>query len=140
MTYAALTPVPENKKVMRILDTGTGIGQYATSIKRRFPDAEVWGIDIGAPMLRYAHMRAVDMGVPVNFRQALSEKTGFPDNHFDLVISHLLHHEVTIDLARALVRGALLGQEFHPELLHRIISQVLTRELTHVFAIRGGTN
>ncbi len=124
MTYAALTPLPENKKVKRILDTGTGIGQYATSIKRQFPDAEVWGIDVGGPMLRYAHMRAVDMGVAVNFRQVLAEDTGFPDNHFDLVISHLMHHEVTADALRAIFKE----------------NQRILRPGGHYFAIDSYTN
>ena len=63
-------------------------------MKKRFPDAEVWGLDIGAPMVRYAHMRAVDLGADVNFRHALAEETGFPDGYFDIVTSYLLHHEV----------------------------------------------
>jgi SAM-dependent methyltransferase len=104
--YAALTPIPEDRKVRRILDLGTGIGQYATSIKRRFPDAEVWGIDVGGPMLRYGHMRAVDMGVAVNFSQRLAEDTKFPDDHFDMVISHLLHHELTGDATKAVYQEA----------------------------------
>ncbi|MEO7774146.1 MAG: class I SAM-dependent methyltransferase [Steroidobacteraceae bacterium] len=106
MNFAALTPIPEDGKVRRILDLGTGIGQYATSIKRRFPNAEVWGIDVSAPMLRYGHMRAVDMGVAVNFSQRLAEDTKFPDGHFDMVISHLLHHELTGDATNAVYKEA----------------------------------
>jgi ubiquinone/menaquinone biosynthesis C-methylase UbiE len=95
MRMADAAIAPEDGRVRRILDTGTSIGQFATSMKRRYPDAEVWGIDVGGPMVRYAHMKAVDMGVDVNFAQRLSEDSGFSDNYFDIVTSNLLFHEVT---------------------------------------------
>ena len=104
MRMAAAAVAPEDGKVRRILDQGTSIGQFATSMKRRFPDAEVWGIDVGGPMVRYAHMKAVDMGVQVHFAQRLCEETGFPDNHFDIVTSNLLFHEVTKAAAGDIIR------------------------------------
>jgi len=98
--HAASVPVPKDGKVRRILDLGCSSGQLAMALKRRFPDAEVWGVDVGGPMVRYAHMRAVDQDVDVNFRQALAEDTKFPAGHFDLVTSYLLHHEVTADVSK----------------------------------------
>jgi ubiquinone/menaquinone biosynthesis C-methylase UbiE len=92
---AAATPVPDDGKVRRILDIGCSAGQMAITLKERFPDAEVWGLDIGGPMVRYAHMRAVDLGVDVNFAQRLAEDTKFPDNHFDIVTAFILFHEVS---------------------------------------------
>eukprot|EP01012_Entosiphon_sulcatum_P066486 TRINITY_DN95754_c0_g1_i1.p2 TRINITY_DN95754_c0_g1~~TRINITY_DN95754_c0_g1_i1.p2 ORF type:complete len:407 (+),score=75.91 TRINITY_DN95754_c0_g1_i1:437-1657(+) len=85
---------PEDGRVMRILDIACGTGQSTTPMKMRFPDAEVWGVEVGAPMIRYAHYRACKMGLQVNFRQALVEDCGFPDNHFDMVVEHLMFHEV----------------------------------------------
>ncbi len=118
MRMAAAAAVPADGKVRRILDTGTSIGQFATSMKRRYPDAEVWGIDVGGPMVRYAHMKAVDMGVEVNFAQRLSEDSGFPDNHFDIVTSNLLFHEVTeqasTDIIRETYRVLRPGGVFSP--------------------------
>ena len=73
-------------------------------MKRRFPDAEVWGIDVGGPMVRYAHMKAADMGVAVNFAQRLAEDTKFPANHFDLVVSNLLFHEVSEQGAKNIIK------------------------------------
>ena len=73
-------------------------------MKRRFPDAEVWGIDIGAPMVRYAHMKALDMGQEVNFAQRLAEDTGFPDGHFDIVTSNLLFHEVNTQASKDIIK------------------------------------
>ena len=92
---ARAIPLPEDGKVKRILDMGCSCGQQVVALKQRYPDAEVWGVDVGGPMVRFAHMRAVDMGVDVNFRHALAEDTGFPDGYFDIVTSYILHHEVT---------------------------------------------
>ena len=97
---AAAVPVPSDGKVRRILDNGTGPGQFATSLKRRFPDAEVWGIDVSGPMVRYAHHRANQMGVNVNFANRLAEDNGFPDNYFDIVVSTSFHHELTAEASK----------------------------------------
>jgi len=103
---AARLPLPQDGKVRRILDMGCGIGQLTVALKERFPDAEVWGIDVGAPMIRYGHMRASDLGVAANFAQRLAENTGFPDNHFDLVTSYLLHHEVPGEVTLKIIEEA----------------------------------
>ena len=103
MKMASAVPVPKDGKVLRILDQGCSCGQLTVALKQRFPDAEVWGIDIGAPMVRYSHMRAVDMGVDVNFRHALAEDSKFPDGHFDIVTSYILHHEVTLEASQKIV-------------------------------------
>ena len=97
-------PLPADGKVKRILDAGCSCGQQVIALKQRYPDAEVWGVDIGAPMVRYAHMRAVDMGVDVNFRHALAEDTGFPDGYFDIVTSYILHHEVPEDATYKIIQ------------------------------------
>jgi len=115
---AAAVPLPKDGKVRRILDAGCSCGQQVVALKRRFPDAEVWGVDIGAPMVRYSHMRAVDQGVDVNFRHALAEKTGFPDGYFDIVTSYILHHEVTeqatYDIIRETYRVLRPGGTYFP--------------------------
>ena len=106
INYANQVPEPADGKVLRILDMGCSIGQYSVALKERFPDAEVWGIDVGGPMVRYAHMRAADIGVDVNFAQRLAEDTKFPDGHFDIVTSYILHHEVTEEASKAILKEA----------------------------------
>jgi ubiquinone/menaquinone biosynthesis C-methylase UbiE len=103
---AARMPIPKDGKVRRILDVGCGIGQLAMALKERFPDAEVWGIDVGGPMVRYAHLRAVERGLDVNFAQRLGEETGFPDGYFDIVTSYIMHHEVNPSGTAAMVKEA----------------------------------
>jgi ubiquinone/menaquinone biosynthesis C-methylase UbiE len=92
---AAETPIPADGKVRRILDVGCGDGRLTLALQQRFPDAEVWGIDVGGPMVRFSHMRANEFGNKANYAQRLAENTGFPDGHFDIVTSFLLFHEVS---------------------------------------------
>ena len=101
--YAAGCPMPADGRVKRVLDLGTGIGQLAVAMKERFPSAEVHGLDIAAPMLRYAHMRAIDLDREILFTQRLAEDTRYPDNHFDIVISYILFHEVTAEASRKII-------------------------------------
>ena len=103
---AARLPLPEDGKVKRILDMGCGIGQMTVALKERFPDAEVWGIDVGAPMVRYGHLRANKLGVGANFAQRLAEDTKFPDNYFDIVTSYIMHHELPADITRKVIAEA----------------------------------
>ena len=104
--FAASVATPPDGKVLRILDLGCGPGQLTVALKERFPDAEVWGIDVSAPMVRYAHMRSADLGFETHFAQALAEDTKFPDNHFDIVTSYILFHEVTAEATQQIVKEA----------------------------------
>ena len=97
---------PEDGRVKRILDMGCGIGQLTVALKEQYPDAEVWGVEVGAPMIRYGHMRAVDEGIDVNFTQRLAENTRFPENHFDIVTSYIMHHEMPAQSSRDVMAEA----------------------------------
>ena len=101
--YAMSYQKPADGEVRRYLDLGCGTGQSTTPIKMRFPDAEVWGIEVGGPLVRYAHYRARKMGLDVNFRHGLAEDTKFPDNHFDMVSSSIMFHEVSRAAAAKIV-------------------------------------
>lgn len=95
--------VPSDGIVHRVLDTGCSIGQATTALKQRFANTEVWGLDVALPLVRYAHKRAIDMGIDVHFMQGLAEATGFPDGHFDAVLAHILFHEVPEPLFDAII-------------------------------------
>ena len=99
-------PLPRDGKVKRILDLGCGIGRLTVALKERFPEAEVWGIDVGGPLVRYAHMRARDLGIDVNFAQRLAEDTKFPDDHFDMVVSTIINHEITSENNKKVIAEA----------------------------------
>jgi ubiquinone/menaquinone biosynthesis C-methylase UbiE len=99
-------PLPEDGKVKRILIMGCGPGQMTVALKERFPDAEVWGIDVGGPLVRYGHMRARDLGVDINFAQRLAEDTKFEDGYFDIVTSYIINHELPQEANKAVIAEA----------------------------------
>ena len=80
-------------KPMRILEMGCTIGQSTVAWKEAFPDAEVYGIDVAGPSLRYAHARAEALGRGIAYSQQDATKTNFPDGFFDIVASHAMIHE-----------------------------------------------
>jgi ubiquinone/menaquinone biosynthesis C-methylase UbiE len=82
-----------NFKPKRILEIGCSMGSSTVSLKDGFPDAEVYGIDVSAPMVRYAHARAESLGRAIHFKQMDGAHTKFPDGYFDLVLSILVNHE-----------------------------------------------
>ena len=95
--------LPTDGQVERILDIGCSIGQATTVLKDLHPDAKVWGLDVGLPLIRYAHMRAVQRDKDVHFKQGLAEETGFADAHFDMVLSYILFHEVPVKKMKEII-------------------------------------
>jgi SAM-dependent methyltransferase len=93
-------------KPRRILDVGCGPGFTTLPWKEHFPDAEVHGIDLGAPQIRYAHARAEALGVEAHFSQQNGAQTDFPDGHFDLITSMLVTHECPAPVIRGLFKEA----------------------------------
>ena len=79
----------------RILDMGCTVCHSTVPYKEHFPEAEVMGIDVGGPCVRYAHARAKALGYDISFLQRNAEDTGFEAESFDLVVSHILLHETS---------------------------------------------
>ncbi len=107
--HARLTrfvPTPADGRVLRILDMACSVGQSTTAFRRRFPEAEVWGVDYSAPMLKVAHRRAAMLGDEVTFKQALIEHTGFADEYFDLTFAFIVFHELPLRVIEETVREA----------------------------------
>ena len=88
----------------RILDMGCTVGHSTLPYKEAFPDAEVIGIDVAGPQIRYAHARAAGLGQQVGFLQRNAESTGFEDGSFDLIVSHILLHETSGKAMPAIIR------------------------------------
>jgi SAM-dependent methyltransferase len=78
----------------RILDMGCSVGHSTLPYRAAYPEADIWGIDLGAGLLRYAITRSRVLQQPVNFAQHNAEQTDFAANSFDLVVSHILLHEL----------------------------------------------
>ena len=91
---AQKTTVPADAHVQRVLDLACSIGQATVALKQRFPQAEVSGLDVALPLLRYGHLRAAERGIDVDFVLGLAESMPFPDGHFDVVMAYILFHEI----------------------------------------------
>jgi SAM-dependent methyltransferase len=90
----------------RILDLGCGPGLETPALCEAFPDAEVHGVDLSAPFVRFAHAWAEDRGHVIHYRQSDAQRTGYPDGHFDLIVSHILFHETWHDVLPVIFREA----------------------------------
>ncbi len=89
-----------------MLDMGCGVGVHTIAYKQAFPKAEVWGVDLSAPFLQFAHAWAEDKGLAINYRQANANATGFADGQFDLIMSHIMFHETWHDILPGIMAEA----------------------------------
>lgn len=78
-----------------ILDMGCGTGEQTVAFKKRFADADVYGIDCSAPFVRFAHATAEGQDLALHVRQMDAQRTGFEDASFDLIVSIILFHETS---------------------------------------------
>lgn len=70
----------------RALDIGTGTGSAAFVIARRFPSAEVVGVDLAGEMIGEAKRKTpLELADRVRFEQMDAERLPYPDGSFDLV-------------------------------------------------------
>jgi len=88
----------------RILDLATTCGKNLFPYAEIFPGAELYGVDVGAPLLRFGHAQAQAAGVPVHFSQQNAESLDFPDGHFDLIVSSFFFHEIPLKSTQQVLR------------------------------------
>ena len=95
----------------RILDLGTSSGKNLFPYAGVFAGAELHGVDVGAPLLRFGHAQAEAAGLPVHFSQQNAESLDFPDGHFDLIVSSFFFHEIPLKSTQKVLRECrrLLG-------------------------------
>lgn len=86
----------------RIVDLGCTTGDNTFPYTDVFPDAEVHGVDVGAPLLRYGHARAAAAGRAIHFSQQNAEKLDFADASVDFVTSSFFLHEIPVKATRAI--------------------------------------
>lgn len=120
----------------RILDLGCAVGTETVAYKERWPNAEVHGIDLSGPFVRFAHLWAEDKGLEMHFHQMNAAMTSFPDNHFDLIVSHILFHETWFDVQdqimaetrRLLAPG---GHMVHGDVPYQPSEMPMTKQVTN---------
>ncbi len=99
-----LKPNYPDIKPQKILDMGCAVGHSTLPYVDAYPDAEIHGIDIASPLLHYGHARAEALNKRVHFSQQNAEKTNFPDGKFDLIVSHILLHEIPASAIQNMMR------------------------------------
>ncbi len=89
-----------------ILDQGCTTGAGTLPFKDAWPEAQVHAIDIGAPVLRYAHRRAESLGYAIHFAQQNAEHTKYDDESFDFIVSTMFLHETSNKAVHNIVKEA----------------------------------
>lgn len=89
---------------LRVLDAGCGKGRFAKRLISKFPEADIWGVDISDKML--CHVSDI-----VKTRQGSLLNLPFPDNYFDYVycieaLEHAVNHKLAVrELCRVIKPG-----------------------------------
>ncbi len=84
----------------RILDMGCSSGHFTTGLQMTYPDAQITGVDLAAPMLKHAWRTANVNGWNWKLYQRAAEDTGFDEGSFDLVASYIILHEMPENAVR----------------------------------------
>ena len=125
----ALDAVPVAPK--RVLDLGTGTGLAAFIAARRFPEAEVVGVDLAHGMVEQAREDTPpELAERVSFRQADAQRLPFEAGSFELVqLANMI--PFFDELERVTAAGGYLVQSFSagPETPIWVPPERLRREL-----------
>jgi ubiquinone/menaquinone biosynthesis C-methylase UbiE len=101
----------------RVLDVGSGTGSLAIELKRRYPGADVVGLDPDPRALAMARRKAERASLSIRFDRGFADALPYPDASFERVTCSLMfHHLSPADKERALreVRRVLrTGGRFH---------------------------
>ena len=85
----AVEEAPKNKQI-KILDVGTGSGCIPIALKKKLPEAEIFGCDISDGALQVAFRNAQEQNTPINLLQvdflSQEERNALPV--FDIIVSN----------------------------------------------------
>jgi SAM-dependent methyltransferase len=90
----------------RMLDIGCSAGNQLLPYLEVFPDCVGHGVDVGAPLLRFAHARSRALGLEVHYSQQDARRLDFADGSFDLVVSSFFLHEQSKATNRQVLKEA----------------------------------
>jgi len=134
----ALVPRPETEQFVelvesrienresRIVDVGTGSGVIALSLAKKFPEAQIFAVDVSEDALALTRENAIRLGLGERVQLRKSNLLENLDERFDLIVAnlpyiatrdrHTLSREVLHDPEVALFSGAR-GDELVRELI-----------------------
>ncbi|MCU0760887.1 MAG: class I SAM-dependent methyltransferase [Steroidobacteraceae bacterium] len=90
----------------RMLDIGCSAGNQLLPYLDVFPGCVGHGVDVGAPLLRFAHARSRALGYDVHYSQQDARRLDFADGSFDLVVSSFFLHEQSRATNRQVLKEA----------------------------------
>ncbi|MEL7374553.1 MAG: class I SAM-dependent methyltransferase, partial [Pseudomonadota bacterium] len=113
-----------------------GPGTETIAYAQAFPDAEIWGVDLSAPFLRFAHVWAEDLGTPIHYRQVDARDTGFEAGSFDLIVSNIMFHETGDDILPDILKEmrrliAPKGVMLHVDVPFQVHRTPVTKQVTN---------
>jgi SAM-dependent methyltransferase len=120
--YRILFDALPQREYARVLDWGVGHGAALVTWQERQPQSECHGVDLSAPCLKVANLRARERGMRMFLSQQDLEHLDYPSGHFDLVFFNFMLHELPpahtpallAEAARVLKPGGIFaGHEFH---------------------------
>ena len=136
----ALVPRPETEQLVelvesrienresKILDVGTGSGVIALTLAKKFPEAQIFAVDVSEDALALARENAARLGLSGRVQFRKSDLLRNLDERFDLIVAnlpyiatqdrHTLSREVLHDPEVALFAG-VRGDEFVRELIEQ---------------------
>lgn len=79
----------------RLLDLACGTATLTIALKKKFPEAKIYGLDGDAKILNIARRKAAASGAEINFTESYSTALPYPDEHFDAIVSSLFFHHLT---------------------------------------------
>lgn len=89
---------PDDLEVHRAVDLACGFGKTTLSLAQRYPDAEVIGVDLSAPVLRLGRKLATERGHAIDWVQADAADVPLEDGSADLVTTSMSLHELPLDV------------------------------------------
>jgi ubiquinone/menaquinone biosynthesis C-methylase UbiE len=122
LLFDAIAQHAPGREFARVLDWGTGHGAALITWQDLHPESECHGVDLSAPCLKLANLRARERGQRLFLSQQDLEHLDYPDNHFDLIFFNFMLHELPPAHTPALLReacrvlkpgGLFAGHEFH---------------------------
>jgi len=90
----------------KILDVGASSGHFTKALADRFPDAEIYGVDLSVAMLMQAVRAGNERGAAWKMFVGLGEDLPFEDGSFDLVANYAMFHELPPRIAKQFFQEA----------------------------------
>ena len=84
----------------KIVDLGCTGGRNTVPYVDMYPEAEVYGVDVSAPLLRFGHAHAEAAGKKIHFVQADASRLPFEDSSVDFITSAFFFHELPVKVTK----------------------------------------